>query len=325
MDIDTVLDTVYTGPDVVFTTQLKQPGGKKYYCKQLPVAYQQDNKRLDQFDQEIKFMESLGNIQGTLIGRRSKVIGDNPAIVYDYMEYHSVGKIINDCVSTDQRIPLSLGISWSLSIIESLEQLMAISKELGRSTIDIAIWPQTLFIDDSGNLRITHFSLNSPPSITSSIIRPDLKQYFLYAAPEQIIAGQIPDQRILYYILGMLLFELLTSKPLFTNPESIDPKQVVRRKLRKLHPLLSDVNSLLSPLDKIISEMLTPHPDNRLVELVSLKDKIQEFKDHMDDPSNCDPAALFCDLKDNLSHSLGRSSILGSQYETTNINEFNAS
>ena len=56
MEIDTVIDTVYTGPDVVFTTQLKQPGGKKYYCKQLPVAYQQDNKRLDQFYQEIEFM-----------------------------------------------------------------------------------------------------------------------------------------------------------------------------------------------------------------------------------------------------------------------------
>ena len=325
MEIDTVLDTAYTGPDVVFTTQLKQQDGSQYFYKQLPIAYQQDERRLQQFDQEITFMESLDENQGVLKGNRGKAIGGNPAVVYDYEEYYSVGRIVKDSVTADQRIPLSLGINWSLSIIESIEQLIAAAEELGKSEIDIAIWPDTLFIDESGYLRVTHFSLNAPPSISSSIIKHDLKRYFLYAAPEQVIAGHVPDERVLYFALGMLIFELLTSKPLFTNHTSVDSKQVVRRKLRMLHPLLSDVDSRLEPLNFTINKLLTPHPDNRLTHLAPVKDQLLEIAQQLKTSSGQNIATAFHDFRDNLSIHLDKTSQSGSQYETTNINEFNAS
>ncbi|MCK5361145.1 MAG: hypothetical protein KAJ95_10990 [Gammaproteobacteria bacterium] len=325
MEIDSVIETIFSGPDVVFTAQLRQQDGKQYFCKQLPIAYQQDDKMLKQFDQEITFMESLKNDQAVLKGYQGKGIGGNPAIVYDYEEYYSVGRIVSDCVTTDHRIPLSLGINWSLSVIEGIEQLISAAKEFGKSDIDIAIWPDTLFIDESGHLRITHFSLNRAPSISSSIIKNDLKRYFIYAAPEQVIAGHVPDERVLYFGLGMLIFELLTSKPLFTNHSSIDSKQVVRRKLRMLHPLLSDVDSSLEPLNSMINQLMRPHPDNRLTQLSSIKDQLLELSNLLQITPELSSAETYNNFKDILSVNLKSVSHSSQGFDTTNINEFNAS
>ncbi|GMR06228.1 MAG: hypothetical protein BMS9Abin25_0813 [Gammaproteobacteria bacterium] len=327
MDTDSVIETIYSGPDAVFTLCINEQISTQYYyyCRQLPVAYQQDALRLRQFDQEFKFLESISDNQGILKGSWDNTSDGNPAIIYDYKNYSSIGKIVKDCVSAEQRIPLPLTIKWSISLIVILEQLQAAAAELEEPDIDIAIWPDTLFVDASGNLHITHFSLNAPPSISSSIIKHNLTRYFLYSAPEQTIAGHTPDEKVLYFVLGMLLYELLTSKPLFTTHTSIDSKQIVRRKLRKLHPLLSDVDSRLEPLNLIVTELLTPNPDNRLAHLTPVKNKLLEFQQKLDINDNQAETISFQNFKDMLTDSLERNPLLGRNFETSNINQFNAS
>ena len=325
MKIDSVLETIYTGPDVVFTLCLNEKNGTQYYYRQLPLSYQQDDLRIQQFDKEFVFLDSLSNINGILSGTRDDTPDGNPAIVYSFQNYLSIATIIKDCLAAQQRIPLALAINWSVSILTTLERLLATTGESGEKEIDIAIWPDTLLVDSSGNIRISHFSLNAPPSISSLILKHNLRRYFLYSAPEQVISGHTPDERVLYFVLGMLLYELLTSKPLFTFHPKIDSKQVVRRKLRKLHPLLSDVDPRLKPLNFLISELLTPHPDTRLVNLAPVKEQLLEFRQQLKISDDLDNASLFHEFRESMSDTLGRVSELGGNFDTTNINEFNAS
>lgn len=325
METDSILETLYSGPDVVFSMYIKQPDGIQYFRRQLPIAYRHDSLRTQQFEQELTLLETLTNIPGVLRGKRAKRNDGNPAIIYDFQEYMTLGQIIRDCTENGQRIPLPLAINWATLIIESIEKIKSAAINFNKPTIDIAIWPDALFIDMSGNIRITHFSLNTPHSISSSIIKPDLKRYFLYAAPEQVIAGQAPDERVLYFVLGMLIFELLTSRPLIGKNSATDSMQVVRRKLRRLHPLLSDADSQLEPLDKLVNELLAPHPDTRLNCLSEVKNQLLELRVQLKADDHQPVENTFQKFINDLSDKLKNTSQPGNNFETTNINQFNAS
>lgn len=269
-------------------------------------------------------MHSL-NTPGMLKGSWDYLDEGNPAIVYKNENYQTISQIIGECVAAEQDIPLSIAVHWSINVIETLEQLKATANQVGKYEIDISIWPDTVIVDPAGKLYITHFSLNTPPSISSSIVKRELNRYFIYTAPEQIIPGHTPDDKVLYFVLGMLLFELFTSKPLFSSHASVDPTRVTRRKLRNLHPVLSDVNPRLKSLDPMVDALLKPNPNDRLADLAEIKDEIMLFEGNLGMFDNQSETTSFQCFRKKLTEQLREKPLPVRMLETTNINQFNSS
>ncbi|MDH3377677.1 MAG: hypothetical protein OEQ39_12065, partial [Gammaproteobacteria bacterium] len=151
------------------------------------------------------------------------------------------------------------------------------------SDLHVALRPDALNLCDDGQCQILQFSLIPPPSITRSIIYSGEQSYAMYAAPEQCVAGPIPDFRADFFTLGMLGFELLTSKSLFCL-ESGEMKMslVNRRKIRCLHPLLSDVDPDLEKYDDAVIGLLQPLPELRTGQLDTFRSSITDAIAHGD-------------------------------------------
>jgi serine/threonine protein kinase len=86
----------------------------------------------------------------------------------------------------------------------------------------------------------------------------------------------MPDHRAAFFSLGVLAFELLTTRPLFGDNPRIDLQLVNRRKVRCLHPRVSDVNPSLKPVDDLVLSLLQPSPEKRNCNIGHIRAALRE-------------------------------------------------
>ncbi len=134
-----------------------------------------------------------------------------PYVAYDYISGKNLATLLEQAAKKRNFVPTE----HALLITERLALGLAVaceSRHEGQRILHGFVAPHLLMISNEGETRLLGFEVG--PGLRSFAANPVIRQHFgRYLAPEAL-AGAAPHRADDIYSLGVILFELLTGKPL---------------------------------------------------------------------------------------------------------------
>ncbi|MDA3862684.1 MAG: serine/threonine-protein kinase [Deltaproteobacteria bacterium] len=140
--------------------------------------------------------------------------------------------------------------------------------------------PQNILVSYNGEVKIIDFGIAKARNRSSHTAAGVLKGKFGYMSPEQV-RGLPLDHRSDIFAIGTLLYEMLTSRPLFVGKSDLDVLEKVRNvevpPPKKINPRIPD------KLVEIIEKALTKDVEERYQWASDMQDELEMFL-HSTDP-----------------------------------------
>ncbi|KFE71113.1 protein kinase domain-containing protein [Hyalangium minutum] len=179
--------------------------------------------------------------------------------------------------AANQQVPL--GLREVCFIVQQVAEGLAYAHEKldasGRplNIIHRDINPSNVMVSSAGEVKLADFGIAKAANVQNGTEVGVVKGKMGYLAPEQV-RGAAVDQRADLFLLGLLLYELLSGQQLFCGPDyfqilrdisSFDVKTVV------------PVPGVPAPLWSIVTRALAPDPVARFQRARDLSDALQNF------------------------------------------------
>jgi serine/threonine protein kinase len=122
------------------------------------------------------------------------------------------------------------------------------------------ISPQNLLVSYQGEVKISDFGISkarSEPSLTQAGV---VKGKMAYLSPEQAL-GEPIDHRADIYALGLVFYETLTGKRVYTFENDIDAIRMIPK--MDIEPLSKSLPAIPEELNRIVMKCLEKEKDNR--------------------------------------------------------------
>ncbi len=186
-------------------------------------------------------------------------IGGTYFIAMEYLDGRDLGRLMRAAGHRKQPIALSLALFIAGCVCEGLDYAHHLADVHGRplNIIHRDISPQNIFITREGQVKIIDFGIAKAASRNTMTQAGVIKGKAAYMSPEQA-AGETVDMRSDLFAVGLLLFELITGKPLFAG----DIFKALSR-LRKFRPDEVVTGDIPGPLRPVLQKALAPKPGNR--------------------------------------------------------------
>jgi serine/threonine protein kinase len=166
----------------------------------------------------------------------------------------------------------------------SVQQTIDIAKQIAEAlhyahqceVLHLSLEPNAVLLDQSGNVTLTGFGVPATGGREWAMKKRTESCPCIYLSPEQL-TGETGDQRSDLYMLGILLYEMLTDLLPFnaTDKEQLVQK-IALRSATPPHLFRSDVPEALSI---IISKLLASNPDLRYQEASALSADLNHIFD----------------------------------------------
>ena len=237
-----------------------------------------------QFAREAKLLRYLDhpNIAATYSS------GNVREVFYIAMEYipgPTVKQLIQHCAATVGAIPLPIALGIAAEICDALDHAHHRSDEHGRplGIIHRDVSPQNVIVSDSGVAKLIDFGLARVAKGSADTGEGVIKGKYNYVAPEYL-SGRL-DPRADLWAVGVVMYEMLTSRRLFDAPDAFETVTRVR-KLPIPRPSLA--NPRVPPeLDEIVLTALQRDPRRRWQAAAQMRDALRgvisqpgQFVDH---------------------------------------------
>jgi len=162
-------------------------------------------------------------------------LGGNYAISMEYFPSHTLGAEI----ARQKPMPFDKAISWSQDIATG----MAVAHQVGIVHRDLK--PANILIDEQGLLKIVDFGVAAAASTGDTQLTKT--GYVIgspkYMAPEQILGKKV-DFRADVYSLGVLIYEMITGTPPYTEG---DHMSVMYQHVQGKAKLCEELNPSIPP------------------------------------------------------------------------------
>jgi serine/threonine protein kinase/Tol biopolymer transport system component len=192
--------------------------GREVAIKTLPAEFDQDADRLARFEREAKLLASLNH--------------PNIAAIYGLEEHESIRFLVLELVEGDTlaerlgrgAIPVAEALKFALQVAEALEAAH------DKGVIHRDLKPANIKITPEGKVKVLDFGLakafagdgadvnpsNSPTLSMAATQQGVVLGTAGYMSPEQA-SGEVADRRADIWAFGVVLFEMLTGRQLFTG------------------------------------------------------------------------------------------------------------
>ncbi|MDH4010417.1 MAG: serine/threonine protein kinase [Desulfobacterales bacterium] len=137
------------------------------------------------------------------------------------------------------------------------------------------ISPQNLLVSYQGEVKISDFGISkarSEPSLTQAGV---VKGKMAYLSPEQAL-GEPIDHRADIYALGLVFYETLTGKRVYTFKNDIDAIRTIPK--MDIKPLSMSVPDIPEELNRIVMKCLEKQKDNRYQSASAVNTDLLKFK-----------------------------------------------
>lgn len=244
--------------------------------KKLPIYYQNDPSRVRQFCNEQNFLATLGT---SYFEYKSQSFCNNSPVEFEFTtrSTYSLATLIQSTSTQADYLPISVRAALFKQILNAVMLHRNIPGVDGVWDHFFEFTPTSLFFGMDGHLLFSHVNFELPPADQNAISRESGFEYFYYAAPEQFVTGQRISSNALLYTLGIVFFEILTGKNLFNTNRHSNRNSLLDRKIRHLHPYVSDVCPEFEFADKQIHELLQPVPGRRHLDIVALQEILDKL------------------------------------------------
>ena len=193
-------------------------------------------------------------------------------LVMDYVSGDDLEDIIKKCNEGNIRIPWELACLVAGNILKAIDYANRVAKDpitgkpYGLVYRDLS--PGNVLISFDGNVKLSDFGIAKTADDISCITnRRIVTGKYGYMSPEQIECEPDLDHRSDIFSVGVVLYEMLTGKPLYTGTNAEIKKQVFES---KFDPKLLDDASIPEDLVDIVVKALQKNKDERYDKAVEM-------------------------------------------------------
>ncbi len=149
-------------------------------------------------------------------------------IAMEYVPGHTLGQLIRQCAKTIGVIPFPITVNILIQLCDALEYAHTLADADGKP-LDIIhrdISPGNVILSREGTVKLIDFGIAKASTTTEESQAGIVKGKFRYMAPEYLL-GKL-DSRCDIWALGIVAYELLTNRHLFTGNDDFNIVSKVR-------------------------------------------------------------------------------------------------
>jgi eukaryotic-like serine/threonine-protein kinase len=182
-------------------------------------------------------------------------------IAMEFVPGPTLKELVEHCGKTVGTVPIEITLNIVAQICDALDHAHKLCDEQGKplGIVHRDISPANIILSESGLVKVIDFGLAKAAISSVETGKGIIKGKFNYVAPEYL-GGEL-DARVDIWALGVVMYELLTSRRLF---DGVDEFETIAR-VRKLPiPRPSLANPRVPPrLDEIVISALERDPRRR--------------------------------------------------------------
>ncbi|MFW5921625.1 MAG: serine/threonine-protein kinase, partial [Polyangiales bacterium] len=182
-------------------------------------------------------------------------------LVMDYVRGLELGVLIRRAQGRQSRLPVPLVLRIVLDAAQGLGEAHALTTRDGEplNLVHRDVSPQNILVGADGISRLTDFGVAKAEHRLSWTRGGGFKGKLAYASPEQLDSS-LTEQRSDLFSLGIVLWEALTHRRLFTGEDKFT---IMRSVLEARIPAPSSINAELAPFDPVVAGALAREPSAR--------------------------------------------------------------
>jgi serine/threonine-protein kinase len=249
-------------------------GAKLVVVKRLKLGNDADPEVATQFADEARVALLLDhpNIVRTLA---ANVDAEGPFLVLEYLEGQTLARIRSRASRRHGSMPLPIALNIVMAISTALAHAHAAQDENGKplKIVHRDVSPENVVVTYTGETKLIDFSVAAAKTSQSKGREGATKGNIAYMAPEQTRSAVVVDERADVFAMGIVLWELLTGKRMWTGLSEAD----VIAKLGDEAPMptvRSVTPEIPVELEEICDKALTKVRDERYDSAVDLRDAI---------------------------------------------------
>ncbi len=182
-------------------------------------------------------------------------------IAMEYVPGPTLKQLVQHCGSTVGTVPTQITLNLAAQICDALDHAHTRCDEQGKplGIVHRDVCPSNIILSDNGIAKLIDFGLAKTKVSSTETGEGVIKGKFNYVAPEYL-AGKL-DARADLWALGVVMYELLTSRRLFDAPDPFETMTRVR-KLPIPRPSLANPR-VSAELDGLVMKALERDPRRR--------------------------------------------------------------
>ncbi|MBA3396438.1 MAG: serine/threonine protein kinase [Deltaproteobacteria bacterium] len=194
-------------------------------------------------------------------------------IAMEYVRGPTLKELVEHCRVTVGSVPQPVTLLLAAQLCDALDHAHNQRDEHGKP-LDIIhrdVTPANLIVSETGQLKLIDFGLAKAKVTTEETAQGVIKGKYGYIAPEYI-GGKL-DHRADLWAVGIIMYELLTSRRLFDGHDAFE---TVKRVREMPIPRPSIGNPKVTPeLDEIVMTALERDPRRRWQSAGAMRDRIR--------------------------------------------------
>ena len=200
-------------------------------------------------------------------------VGETYFIAMEHVPGRTLKKLVNHCSITVGPVPYEIILNLGMQLCEALDYAHTQIDEKGKALhiVHRDVCPANIILSETGLLKLIDWGLAKAKGTSVDTGEGMIKGKFNYIAPEYL-QGRL-DARADLWALGVVMYELLTSRRLFDAPDAFE----TMTRVKKLPiPRPSRANPKVSrALDDIVMRALERDPARRWQNAAAMRDALR--------------------------------------------------
>lgn len=260
------------GMATVHRAELTQRDGtkKQIALKRLMPTFQKEI--VASFLDEARLLRSLHHPNIAATYDSGKVFGTY-FIAMEYVKGPTLKQLVAHCAETVGAVPQEITLSLAAQICDALDHAHNRCDDKGTplGIIHRDITPSNLILSEHGEIKLIDFGLAKAHVSSEETGQGVIKGKYGYIAPEYL--GGTLDHRADLWAVGIIMYELLTSRRLFDGKDAFETMMRIRS---MPIPRPSIGNPRVSPeLDRIVMTALERNPERRWRSAADMRDALR--------------------------------------------------
>ncbi len=189
--------------------------------------------------------------------------GDEYLLIMEYINGFTLRDLIEKLQKGMKRIPIQISLGIVLNIAKALHYIHSL-KDMHGNPLDLVhrdVTPSNIMISDKGEVKLMDFGIAKIEGLpTGSTSTGEIKGKIGYLSPE-LIEGTEIDQRSDIFSLGIIFYELLSSKRLFVGESQFTVLYKIKQ--ADIPPISKVIPYIDNDLESIVMKCLSKNREER--------------------------------------------------------------
>ncbi len=201
----------------------------------------------------------------------------------EFVDGTNLREVLSYANQNNYHIPIHEALRIAIHVLDGLDYAHHLCNEAGEALnlIHRDVSPPNILLGYNNDVKITDFGLVKSKAQVSKTVPGLIKGKFSYLSPEAAY-GESLDLRSDIYAIGIILWEMLTSRPLFSDPVEMKILDLVRK---SIIPSMAQFNPDMTPeLEAIVLKGLARHRSDRYSTAKEFADALRKYLEGMGNP-----------------------------------------